>query len=490
VNIDSNIATTLFSNDVTGMASLGAQQGMQGSGQPGPVGSVFQLLISQMMAGKTQPETGEETGSQTPEGSNGIGAVLSELVSGRTLAAIRNLNIVGEVAKGNGIFEDAESSKDNSEAIEAVQALMGGLNNAFPASNIVRVLQENRDGKHLAEQPQITAGDGLTAIADAKVPETQTDLQNTLGSAGLAENGVPNVGKTDLQSGIAEPTGERIILQSGEVFQTGNKPITPEAGRPAGSEASALIQTISDPYEKGTPKAQNEIKAQALSPETDMETVSGSSQKSGFDEILKPHQSETGATATDELPVHNSVQAAAASGESAAVNQNARPAEAIEPHSQIRDEILTKLEKNGPTEFRMQLEPEDLGQIDIKLKLSEGKLMIDILAANTKTQALLTSQVDKLIAGMGLQNVQVESVQVSQQMNSQTQDNNQSQAFTMSSAMDFSQRKQQEQFQQQFISNGNPKGSSVFRQDDFSIENPANLTGLKGYDSHRMNYTV
>ena len=63
----------------------------------------------------------------------------------------------------------------------------------------------------------------------------------------------------------------------------------------------------------------------------------------------------------------------------------------------------------------MQLEPKDLGQIDVRLKISEGKLIIDIAAASSKTQALLVSQADKLVMSMGLQNVEVETVQVNLQ---------------------------------------------------------------------------
>ena len=86
--------------------------------------------------------------------------------------------------------------------------------------------------------------------------------------------------------------------------------------------------------------------------------------------------------------------------------------EKTEPYNQIGREIQLKLEQKGPMEFTMQLEPKDLGQIDIKLKVNEGKLVIDIIAVSSKTQALLAGQVDKLITSMGLQHVEVETVQV------------------------------------------------------------------------------
>ncbi len=75
----------------------------------------------------------------------------------------------------------------------------------------------------------------------------------------------------------------------------------------------------------------------------------------------------------DRTGFQNTIPGAAAARETAEAILPAQTVESVPPYSQIRDEILTKLEQSGSTEFKMQLDPEDLGQIDIKLKLSEGK---------------------------------------------------------------------------------------------------------------------
>lgn len=82
------------------------------------------------------------------------------------------------------------------------------------------------------------------------------------------------------------------------------------------------------------------------------------------------------------------------------------------PYSQIANELFAAMaNKNVPTVLSMQLEPAELGKIDVSLKLtSAGKLVIDIAAESAKTQALLAGQTDKLVQALGLQNVQVESV--------------------------------------------------------------------------------
>ncbi|MBR0597533.1 flagellar hook-length control protein FliK [Sinanaerobacter chloroacetimidivorans] len=177
-----------------------------------------------------------------------------------------------------------------------------------------------------------------------------------------------------------------------------------------------------------------------------------------------------------------------AAGISEITQQGVQGTQASEPYSQISSEIMNHLDAKAPVEFKMQLEPENLGLIDIKLKLNEGKLIIDIMAANAKTQSLLSGQVDKLVQNLGLQNVRIESVQVSQQMNQQNTDgqNYQNQAFAMNSTMDFSQRKQQEQFgnQTDFI-----RGYETPTEEPGVVEALEGNQGVQGY-YQRMNYIV
>lgn len=104
---------------------------------------------------------------------------------------------------------------------------------------------------------------------------------------------------------------------------------------------------------------------------------------------------------------------------------------------QIEQQIMSQLDKNKPITFQMKLNPENLGEIDVQLKFDQGKLIIDITAFSKDTQALLLGQIDKLIKGLALQNVQVESVH----LNNQTQNSNgsDSKALMMNMGMDFTQ---------------------------------------------------
>jgi len=118
-------------------------------------------------------------------------------------------------------------------------------------------------------------------------------------------------------------------------------------------------------------------------------------------------------------------------------NPNIQTIDHVELATQIEQEIVFQLDKNKPITFQMTLDPENLGEIDVKLKFDQGKLIIDIVALSKETQALLLGQIDKLIKGLALQNVQVESVQLNNQ--SQNSNGSDSKAFMMNMGMNFAQ---------------------------------------------------
>lgn len=87
-----------------------------------------------------------------------------------------------------------------------------------------------------------------------------------------------------------------------------------------------------------------------------------------------------------------------------------RPADTPTQAEQINTEIVRNLE-NRKMEFRMQLQPEELGRIDIKMALEGGKLMIEI-AASAKTSELLNRQIDNLVASVRYGSPELTDLQV------------------------------------------------------------------------------
>ncbi|WP_160316151.1 flagellar hook-length control protein FliK [Acetobacterium bakii] len=155
---------------------------------------------------------------------------------------------------------------------------------------------------------------------------------------------------------------------------------------------------------------------------------------------------------------------------------------------QLEQAILSQLDKNKPVKFMMSLEPGNLGKIDIELKFDQGKLTIDITALSKETQNLLSTQVDKLIKGLALQNVQVENVQLNSQ--SQERMNTDPKTLMMNMGMDFTQGQKQELLKENIMNQNN-------RAQNGSLENTGDLVGdnleaapITIDRSRRINYLV
>ncbi|MDD2484450.1 MAG: flagellar hook-length control protein FliK, partial [Eubacteriales bacterium] len=167
--------------------------------------------------------------------------------------------------------------------------------------------------------------------------------------------------------------------------------------------------------------------------------------------------------------------------------------EPLPAYSQISKEIMKRLDQKGPTEFRMSLEPADLGQIEIKLQISNGKLVIDIAALNSKTQTLLASQVDNLVMSMGLQNVKVEVIQAgSNSMTAHETLENQTQAYATGNSAAFSQNSQSSFSQKDSSGNLNRLVASVIRNSESQVNN-IDLSAMalsQRPNVTRMDYTI
>jgi flagellar hook-length control protein FliK len=83
---------------------------------------------------------------------------------------------------------------------------------------------------------------------------------------------------------------------------------------------------------------------------------------------------------------------------------------ATSPARQIETEILKNLE-GQKMEFRMQLQPAELGKVDVRMVLESGKLLVEIVST-ARTNDILARQVESLAAALRLNNPELSSVQV------------------------------------------------------------------------------
>ena len=88
--------------------------------------------------------------------------------------------------------------------------------------------------------------------------------------------------------------------------------------------------------------------------------------------------------------------------------------EAPLPEQQLADEILSKPETlmGGRTEFTMELNPESLGKITVKLVSTEGRVEVNITAENDTTRQLLENRAENIGAALRNNGVELERYQV------------------------------------------------------------------------------
>lgn len=91
--------------------------------------------------------------------------------------------------------------------------------------------------------------------------------------------------------------------------------------------------------------------------------------------------------------------------------QPAQAAKTPDQFEQVRAQVIRNIE-DQKMEFNMQLHPQELGKVDVKMVLEGGKLAIEIMAANAKSAEILNKQTEALVASLRLNNLEVTTVNV------------------------------------------------------------------------------
>ena len=130
----------------------------------------------------------------------------------------------------------------------------------------------------------------------------------------------------------------------------------------------------------------------------------------------------------------------------------------IAPQSvqEIKDKTEA-LSKSGGGQVKIELAPEGLGSIQLKVKVDNGQVNVSILAENQDTKRLLESRLGDLKSGLEAQKLNLDQVRVEMTERSQARENLMNQ-FNRQQARDFLQdfRQQNENFRQSSFLGGFP----------------------------------
>lgn len=306
----------------------------------------------------------------------------------------------------------AKKSEDDPEInlVMELLASMVGETNSEPAFTFSLTSKETTVTAVNTEITAILSAESTAEQASYNAPVQFAAPENAPAASVNPQNTELPTAKADVQ---AEPTAD-IPQQTME--------LTPES-------TEKLLNDILSAAKKdlGLTKAEFTQTAEAAPAEvpvqtqTETKTVLPFNHKDGTNELNSILGMTDDTTDTQEVKIAPAEQNAAALFTGTAPQQTeavkAEPAVQVEaplPEQQLADEILSKPETltGGRTEFTMELNPESLGKITVKLVSTEGRVEVNITAENDATRQLLENRAENISAALRNNGVELERYQV------------------------------------------------------------------------------
>ncbi|WP_373481576.1 flagellar hook-length control protein FliK [Acetobacterium sp.] len=401
-----------------------------------------------------------------------------------------------EVKADNGQVEEpvteqlkSDEKQENSSltTLETAQ-LMGAQNFQGGIETLTRLnlklgLEENKT-EGLNDQGQVitvtdmddqlqsmTVSENISQLAEMGQDEFQVlqpnigivEDEEVKGMEGLLKNSGSELAAT-------EATNKTVNLTEQLVNQTG-----PDDD-PESQMFGGIRQVKGDQTKEGKSETLNNVTGG-----TDSTEAQSSEQPKAFDGQLNTlNQTE------NQNPGERGVQEINVMGISANNGSEVQPDAKVAVAQQVEQKILQNFVPNKPMVLQMTLSPDNLGDIDIKLSYDQGKLIIDITAISQETQNLLGKQINLLVRGLALQNVQVETVHVNTPVEQSS--DSQDAAFMMNGGSDPNENQNQTLLRERFIKNSGVLNSILTSSDeDESVLIPQNL---QNYTNYKVNYLI
>ncbi|MES3039293.1 MAG: flagellar hook-length control protein FliK [Bdellovibrionota bacterium] len=162
-------------------------------------------------------------------------------------------------------------------------------------------------------------------------------------------------------------------------------------------------------------------------------------------------------------------------GITAAVTPDADPS--TPPIQQLMNQAQVLL-KNGGGEMKVQLNPEGLGTVNLRVALQDGKLSVHMAADHKDTKDMLEGSISELRSSLNAQHFTVDNIKVDVVKGTSTDNNSQNTAGNDKNQQEGSQG-QQRQFWQQFQENF---GNRSRRDDWMALASNPKIVNEKRYD--------
>ncbi|MBC3899099.1 hypothetical protein GH811_05655 [Acetobacterium malicum] len=393
---------------------------------------------------------------------------------------------VTEELNGDESQESSAAPTIDTAQLMGIQNFQGGIETALTRLNLKLGLEENSVPEDLVDQGQVIelkdVGDQLQGV-----PIIENSQQNDATAHDEMQFLQQNVGKVENQE-VVEGVQEG-LLKNDRPELTATKVINSDANQDQQLVDQVSAREDSDPQIVGDAKQRNgdqveDVKSERfanLISDTDLTEARSVKQTNTLDvQASTENQIET------QNPGEKGVQEINVTGINTGKGPELQPDTKVAVAQQVEQKILQNFEPNKPMVLQMTLSPDNLGDIDIKLSYDQGKLIIDITAISQETQNLLGKQINLLVRGLALQNVQVETVHLNTPVEQSS--DSQDATFMMNSGSDPNENQNQTLLREQFIKNSGVLNSILTSSDeDESVMIPQNL---QNYTNHRVNYLI
>lgn len=264
-----------------------------------------------------------------------------------------------------------------------------------PTAEIAEVIApvQTETAAVMQEQPVVTQ-----ELPESNV-QSETPVQTYEQSAQTAEQPEENTAAKPTQD-IGSP--EKLLNE-----------LLSEARRDLGLTKAEIVQR---PQQESAPEQQTEQQPQQQTAQTVAIRMNHRDATQELNSILQPEE-QLPEHRTEETPAQNVQPVFVQSTEvreTREVPDESTQVREIPPERQISEEILSKTEtlSGGRTEFTMELNPENLGKITVRLVSTQGRIDVSISAENESTRQLLQSRGENIETALRENGVELERYQV------------------------------------------------------------------------------
>lgn len=340
------------------------------------------------------------------------------------------------------------------ESGEATETVVPGRTTAedpvFPARNVIHVqvpaMAEDvaAPDEEGAENPSTRQGGGILSMETAVTRAAETEavpaqvqakaqlpgatpeadrFGSMLGQARQQLQDIATQGQaaTPTEPAATEPNPEASVDIPGQTEPEPEDVTGPEAGLPLEEAGTPAEETPGEPAgaefepepeprnaDRPTPQQQTQVKPSDQRILTEMPEADRTVLKMLDETVRAAEQQPTGPYQPQREIENGQPQAPRQASQPQQPQQQAR----ADQTDQIRVQVQENLQ-SGRTEFHMQLRPEELGKVSVRMVIDGGRLAVEIIASGERTAELLNRQAEAL--GLTLRNhtgMEVTSVSV------------------------------------------------------------------------------